>query len=477
MFCDQCGAAVEPGAKFCEECGSQPEEWQPIPREPSRRKRALPWQAIRMGGTVILAVLLVILIISRLGPDSSPTRLLPGNALLYAEVTGVSSLVQEVNQLLQEVSRTSGKDLKAEFSRELQSQNLEDFFQTLSQIHSLHLCVVDFAVPALEKELGGFLSQEQEIEAWLPSMVLLVDFGSKGTIVELFENRFLPRLKAQLPPEFQLFRTEFQGHPLYQLDMQLRSPGGFGSVRTQGLSLFATFFQGYFLLSPQRRLLERLLDNSRENSGVLEEDPLFIKTRAYRPRRGAWAYLNITPIWSKLDNLVSLIPRGEGRKARRVLEEIRLQDFKTLTLAVDPSVDVITLTGHIQIDPDNPLARIFRQSPRDWRELLAVIPDGVTQATFFAVDDPVRTWREATALISRLEGIAGESTLRPILGAWERELGRIGIDLERDLLAYLGHTPALLFWNGGGGLLLRAYPNNPEALKAMRAQAKWRNAR
>jgi hypothetical protein len=24
---------------------------------------------------------------------------------------------------------------------------------------------------------------------------------------------------------------------------------------------------------------------------------------------------------------------------------------------------------------------------------------------------------------------------------------------------------------------LRAYPNNPEALKAMRAQAKWRNAR
>jgi small conductance mechanosensitive channel len=25
--------------------------------------------------------------------------------------------------------------------------------------------------------------------------------------------------------------------------------------------------------------------------------------------------------------------------------------------------------------------------------------------------------------------------------------------------------------------VLRAYPNNPEALKAMRAQAKWRNAR
>jgi hypothetical protein len=27
------------------------------------------------------------------------------------------------------------------------------------------------------------------------------------------------------------------------------------------------------------------------------------------------------------------------------------------------------------------------------------------------------------------------------------------------------------------GPLIRAYPNNPEALKAMRAQAKWRNAR
>jgi hypothetical protein len=25
--------------------------------------------------------------------------------------------------------------------------------------------------------------------------------------------------------------------------------------------------------------------------------------------------------------------------------------------------------------------------------------------------------------------------------------------------------------------VFRAYPNNPEALKAMRAQAKWRNAR
>lgn len=445
-FCEECGAPYEVGARFCEACGNRLEEGRVAPRYSSKRERVFPWRAIRIGGAAVLAVLIVALMISRLGPGPSPTRLLPGNALLYAEVTDVPGFVQEVNQFLQEVSHTTGKDIKAEFKREFRLQDIENLFKTLSQIRSVHLCVVDFAVPALEGGIGRLLLRGQDIEAWLPTMVLLVDFGPKGKIVELFEERFLPQLKDKLHQEFQLSRTEFRGHPFYELEMP-------------GLSLFAMFFQGYFLLSPQRQFLEELLHKPREEEESLDEDPLFVKTRAFSPRRGALVYLNLTPLWPKLDSLLYIIPGQEGRKARRLLEEIRPQDLKTLTLGVDPSGDVIQLTGHIQIDPDNPLVRIIRGSPRDWRELVEVIPVGVDYVIFFAMDDPFRTWQEFTSLALRFEGIMGESNLRKSLKEMdekmEGELGRVAKDFEKYLFSSIGHTPTFLFWTGGGGLLLR----------------------
>jgi hypothetical protein len=373
-------------------------------------------------------------------------RLLPANTLLYAEITDAPALIQEIDQFIQEVSRASGKDLKAEFNRELREQGMEDLVQALAQIRSVHLSVVDFTVPVLEGGLERLLLRGQEIEAWLPSMVVLVDFGPRGKIVELFERRFLPQLEAQLPPEFRLFRTEFRGRTFYELEARLEA---------QQLSLFGTFFRGYLLLSPQRRLLEELLDDSRKRKNSLDNDPLFVNARPHRPQRGALAYLNLTPMWPKLDGLLSLIPGQEGQSVRRMLEEIRPQDLKTLTLAVDLSGDVIKLTSHLQIDPDNPLTAIFRQSPRDLHKLLRLTPQGVSHAAFFAIDDPLRTWQEATSLALRLERITGESNLREALAEARRELRQIGIDLERDLVAYIGQSPAILIWPEGLGLLLR----------------------
>jgi uncharacterized membrane protein YvbJ len=71
-FCGECGARHEAGARFCEGCGSRLEERQIASGWSYSRERRLPWQATGIGAVALFAILIVVLVVSRLGP--SPLR-------------------------------------------------------------------------------------------------------------------------------------------------------------------------------------------------------------------------------------------------------------------------------------------------------------------------------------------------------------------------------------------------------------------